>query len=218
MNPDLLRSEFLGVTVRFDTVEFDRADLASLFADVSTSYDVPRLEFTDDGGATMSNPDGAELVLHPTQAACGGVTRLGYREGRERVEGLLGESLERFDVGTVWLEDITIVATWDLEDEDAGRRLIIDDVVRFDHERLALLGDEDDDLSLGLRIWRSLGEGSIDCSIEPMHADSSRIYLRVVYSQREIDMDFAGVLATMDEVNQYLRGPLREFVVAVARQ
>lgn len=218
MNPDLLRSEFLGVTIRYDAVDLPRGELASFFTDISAPYDVPRLEFLDEGGATMSNPDGAELVLRPTQVACGGVTRLGYQEGRERVDGLVGEAIERFGMGPLWLEDITLVATWDLEVEGAGRAVIIDDIVRFDTERLAMLGEEDDDVSLGLRIWRSLGEGSIDCSIEPMHADASRIYLRVVYSQREIDMDFAGILATMDEVNEYLRGPLRSFVVAVARQ
>lgn len=218
MNPDLLRSEFLGVTLRYDTVDLLHDELAAFFADVSDSYDVPRLEFLEEGGASMSNPDGAELVFRPTQVACGGVTRLGYREGRERIEGLVGRAIERFEVGPLWLEDITLVATWDLEEDDAGKSLIIDDIVRFDPERLAMLGDPDDDVSLGLRIWRSLGEGSLDCSIEPMHSDASRIYLRVVYSQREIDMDFSAVLTVMDEVNDYLRGPLRSFVVAVARQ
>ncbi len=218
MNPDLLRSEFLGVTLRYDTVDLPRDELASFFADISASYDVPRFEYLEEGGASMSNPDGAELVLRPTQVACGGVTRLGYLEGRERIEGLVGQAMERFDVAPLWLEDITLVATWDLEDGDAARSLIIDDVVRFDPERLAMLGDADDDVSLGLRIWRSLGEGSLDCSIEPMHADASRMYLRVVYSQREIDMDFSAILAVMDDVDDYLRGPLRSFVVAVARQ
>ncbi len=217
MNPDLLRSEFLGVTLRFDAVDLPRDEVASFFADVSGAYDLPRLEFAEEGGATLSDPDGAELVLRPTQIACGGVVRLGYQEGRERIDGLVGDAVTRFGIEPFWLEDITLVATWDLEDEGAGRALIIDDIVRFDADRVAMLGEPDDDLSLGLRIWRSLGEGSIDCSIEPMHADPSRIYLRVVYSQREIDMDFAGVLATMDEVNACLRGPLRTFVMAVAR-
>lgn len=217
MNPDLLRSDFLGVTVRFDAVTLAQNELAALFADVSATYEVPRLEFTEDGGATMSHPDGAELILRPTHISCGGVTGLGYQAGRERIEGLVGSALRRFDVGPLWLDDITLVASWDVEEEDAGRLLLIDDVVRFDAERLSMLGDEDDDISLGLRLWRSLGEGNVDCSIEPMHADPSRLYLRIVYSQPSIDMDFDAVLATMDEVNAYLRGPMCSFMMAVAR-
>ena len=35
MNSELLRSEFLGVTVRFDDVEIPRDDLAEFFSTVS---------------------------------------------------------------------------------------------------------------------------------------------------------------------------------------
>ena len=49
MNPDLLRSEFLGVTVRYDDVEFARDDLAMFFSEVSSVYDLPRFEFNPDG-------------------------------------------------------------------------------------------------------------------------------------------------------------------------
>lgn len=216
MNPDLLRSEFLGVTVRFDDVELPRDDLAMFFSEISGAYDLPRFEFNTDGGATMSNPDGAEFILRPTSAACGGVTRLGFHEGLERVDGLLGEAITRFGVETLWLDDVTLVATWDLEDDLAGRDLLIDDVLRFDQERLAMF-DGDDELSLGLRIWRTLGEGTVDCSIEPMHADPSRIYLRLVYAQREIPMDLPGLLTAVESVNGFLQGPVKAFMLSVAR-
>ena len=216
MNPDLLRAEFLGVTVRFDDVELPRDDLASFFSLVSSSYDLPRFEYHAEGGATFSSTEGSEFVIKPGHAACGGVTRLGFHEGLERVEGLVGEAVERYGIGPMWLDDVTLVATWDLEDEDAGKRLLIDDVLRFDEERLALFDGED--LSLGLRVWRSLGEGTVDCSIEPMHADHSRIYLRLVYSQRDQTIDLPSLLAAVEEVNQFLHGPVKSFVLAVARR
>lgn len=216
MNPDLLRAEFLGVTVRFDDVELPRDDLASFFSLVSSSYDLPRFEYHTEGGATFSSAEGSEFVIKPGHAACGGVTRLGFHEGLERVEGLVGEAVERYGIGPMWLDDVTLVATWDLEDEDAGKRLLIDDVLRFDEERLALFDGED--LSLGLRVWRSLGEGTVDCSIEPMHADHSRIYLRLVYSQRDQTIDLQSLLAAVEEVNQFLHGPVKSFVLAVARR
>jgi hypothetical protein len=216
MNPDLLRAEFLGVTVRFDDVELPRDDLASFFSLVSSSYDLPRFEYHAEGGATFSSAEGSEFVIKPGHAACGGVTRLGFHEGLERVEGLVGEAVERYGIGPMWLDDVTLVATWDLEDEDAGKRLLIDDVLRFDEERLALFDGED--LSLGLRVWRSLGEGTVDCSIEPMHADHSRIYLRLVYSQRDQTIDLQSLLAAVEEVNQFLHGPVKSFVLAVARR
>ena len=216
MNPDLLRAEFLGVTVRFDDVELPRDDLASFFSLVSSSYDLPRFEYHPEGGATFSSPEGSEFVVKPGHAACGGVTRLGFHEGLERVEGLMGEAVERYGIGPMWLDDVTLVATWDLEDEDAGKRLLIDDVLRFDEERMALFDGED--LSLGLRVWRSLGEGTVDCSIEPMHADHSRIYLRLVYSQREQTIDLPSLLHAVEEVNAFLHGPVKSFVLTVARR
>ena len=216
MNPELLRSEFLGVTVRFDDVELPRDDLASFFSLVSASYDLPRFEYHPEGGATFSNAEGSEFVIKPAHAACGGVTRLGFHEGLERVEGLVGEAVERYGIGSMWLDDVTLVATWDLEDQDAGKRLLIDDVLRFDEERMALF--DGDDLSLGLRVWRSLGEGTVDCSIEPMHADHSRIYLRLVYSQRDQTIDLPSLLAAVEEVNAFLHGPVKSFVLTVARR
>lgn len=217
MNPDLLRSEFLGVTVRFDDVDLPRDDLAAFFSLVSASYDLPRFEFHPEGGATFSSSEGSEFVIKPEHAACGGVTRLGFSEGLERVEGLLGEAIERYGIGPMWLDDVTLVATWDLEDEDAGRRLLIDDVLRFSDDRLSHF-EGGEDLSLGLRVWRSLGEGTVDCSIEPMHADHSRIYLRLVYSQRDQMPDLGTLLRAVEDVNEFLHGPVKSFVLAVARR
>lgn len=215
MNPDLLRTEFLGVTVRFDDVALPKDDLAAFFSEVSGVYDLPRFEFHADGGATMSNPDGAEFVLRPGSAACGGVTNLGFHEGMERIDGLIGEAVSRYGIDPIWLDDVTLVATWDLEGEQAGRDVLIDDILRFDDERMALLDGEE--LSLGLRVWRSLGEGQIDCSIEPMHADPSKLYIRLVYSQRETPMDMATLAAATASVNEFLQGPIKSFVLSVTR-
>ena len=214
MNPDLLRSEFLGVTVRYDDVELARDDLAMFFSEVSSVYDLPRFEFNPDGGATMSNPDGAEFVLRPSSAACGGVTNLGFHEGLERIDGLVGEAVARYGMDQLWLDDVTLVATWDLEGEQAGRDLLIDDVLRFDTDRLALIDGED--LSLGLRVWRTLGEGTVDCSTEPMHADPSKVYIRLVYSQRELPLDMPALLGAVEMVNEFLQGPIKAFMLSVA--
>ena len=216
MNSELLRSEFLGVTVRFEDVEIPRDDLAAFFSTVSASYDLPRFEYHPEGGATFSNQEGSEFVIKPSHAACGGVTELGFAQGLARVDGLMGEAIERYSIGPMWLDDVTLVATWDLEDDEAGRRLLIEDILRFDDDRMALF--EGEDLSLGLRVWRSLGEGTVDCSIEPMHADHSRIYLRLVYSQRDITMDLPALHAAVEDVYGFLHGPVKSFVLAVARR
>lgn len=216
-NPDLLRTEFLGVTVRFDEVELDRHDLALFFSQVSDRYGLNRFEYHPDGGATLSGPDGAEFILTPTQASSCGVTRLGLSEGLQRVGGLLGEVCERYGVGPLCIDDATIVAAWDLQDDDAARHLLIKDVVRLDEERLAPLGGEND-LAVGLRIWRSLGEGSVDCSLEPMHADTSKVYLRLAYSQPNAEPDVASVCAVVETAGEFLHGPIADFVLSHARR
>jgi hypothetical protein len=215
-NPDLLRTEFLGVTVRFDAVELESEDLALFFAGVSDRYGLSRLELHPEGGATLSGSDGAEFVMRQAQASSCGVTRLGLREGRERVAGLLGEAIERYGVGALWIEDVTLVAIWDCETEDGARRLLADDVLRFDPDHAALLGDGE--LSLGLRAWRQLGEGSLDLSMEPMHAEPAKLYLRMAYAQPEPVAELAGVLAAVDRLGDYLHGPLASFVLALARR
>jgi hypothetical protein len=214
-NPDLLRTEFLGVTVRFEPVELPAQEVALFFAGVSDRYGLTRLELHEDGGATLSGADGAEFVLRPNQAASCGVTRLGLGEGRERVAGLLGEVIERHGMTALWIEDVTLVAIWDCETDDGARRLLAEDVLRFDGERAALLGDED--LSLGLRAWRRLGEGTLDLSLEPMHAEPAKLYLRMAYAQPEPVSDLAGVLTAVDRLGEYLHGPLASFVLALAR-
>lgn len=216
-NPDLLRTEFLGVTVRFDEVQLDREDLAIFFSQVSDRYGLNRFEYSADGGATFAGPDGAEFIVLPAQASSCGVTRLGLSEGLQRVGGLLGEMCERYSVGPLWIDDATIVAAWDLQDDDAARRLLIHDVAGLDEERLAPLGGQAD-LSVGLRIWRSLGEGSVDCSLEPMHADTSKVYLRMAYSQQGAEPDVASVCAVVETAGEFLHGPIAEFVLSLARR
>lgn len=185
MSPDpaLLRIEFLGLTVRHDEVEMPRDDLAAFFTGVSDRYGLARFEYHSDAGATLSGGDGSECVLRPTHIASCGVTGLGYREGAERVVGLVGEAAERYGVGEMWVEDITVVAVWDVGDEEAARALLVENVLQVDEDRLELL--EGDEVSLGLRIWRRRGESSLECAVEPMHAEPSKVYIRLVHTSGE---------------------------------
>jgi hypothetical protein len=216
LNPDLLRVEFLGVTVRHDEVELPREDLAIFFASVSDRYGLSRLEYHSDAGATFSGADGAEFVLRPAQMASCGVTGLGYREGHERVVGLLGEAAERYGIGQMWVEDVTLVAVWDVEDPESARELLMSSVLHTDDDRLGLLGGED--VTLGLRIWRRAGDAALECAIEPMHAEPSKVYLRLVQSLGEPVPDVPAVREVADGVHDYLHGPLTSFVMARARR
>jgi hypothetical protein len=212
LNPDLLRTEFLGLTVRHDEVDLPREDLAAFFASVSDRYGLSRMEYHSDPGATFSGPDGAEFVLRPGQMASCGVTALGYREGLERVVGLAGEAVERYGVGELWVEDITLVAAWDVEDPAAARRLLVDSVLQIGEDRLDLL--EGDEVSLGLRIWRRRGDASLECAIEPMHSEPSKVYLRLVETLTEPLDDVAALREEVDAVHDVLVGPLRAFMMA----
>jgi hypothetical protein len=165
---------------------------------------------------TLSGADGAEFVLRPAQAASCGVTRLGLSEGIERVVGLLEEAIERYRIGPMWIEDVTVVAVWDCESEESARRLLAEDILRFDEERLSLLGHEE--LSVGLRLWRRSGDGTIDCSLEPMHADPAKIYLRLTHGQSEPVADVGGLTMVVQQINDFLQGPLRSFVLALAQR
>ena len=169
-NPDLLRVEFLGLTVRHDPLDMPRDDIALFFASISDRYGLARLEYHSDGGATFSSPDGAEFVLRPSQIASCAVTGLGYREGLERVVGLVEESVERYEIGQLWIEEVV-------------RELLAGSVLQIDDERLGLLGG--DEVAVGLRIWRQAGDASMECAVEPMHAEPSKLYIRLVHVQGE---------------------------------
>ena len=216
LNPDLLRIEFLGVTLRHDEVDLPRQDLALFFAVVGERYGLTRLEFHSDAGATFSGPDGAECVLRPAQIASCGVTGMGYREGLERVVGLVGEAAERYGIGEMWIEDITLVAVWDVEDPEAARELLVDNILQMEDDRLELL--EGEDVSLGLRIWRRAGESSLECAVEPMHAEPSKVYLRLVQTQGEVIVDAPALREATDGVHEFLTGPLTAFLMARARR
>ena len=165
LNPDLLRVEFLGLTVRHDPVDMPRDDLALFFSAISERYGLSRLEYHSDGGATYSGNDGAEFVLRLSQVASCAVTNLGYREGLERVVGLVEEAVERYEIGQLWIEDVTLVAVWDVEDAELVHELLAGSLLQIDPERLGLLGG--DDVAVGLRIWRRL-------ATRPWSAPSSR--------------------------------------------
>jgi hypothetical protein len=216
-DPELLRTEFLGVTVRFEDVVLDREDLALFFARAGARYELHRFEYAPEGGATMAGADGTEFIVRPGQMSSCGVTHLGLGEGRQRVVGLLAEAAERYGVGAMWIDDATVVAAWDLQDEDAARALLLDDIARLDEDRLAPLGPAAD-LSVGLRVWRTMGDGSLDLSLEPMHADTSKVYIRLAYSQPDPVPDAAALSAMVDRVAEYLQGPVTEFVVSLARR
>lgn len=215
-DPELLRTEFLGITVRFEEIRLEREDLALFFAQAGDRYGLTRLEYAD-GGISLAGGDGSEFVLRPTQMSSCGVTHLGLGEGHQRVVGLMSEAVERYGIGRMWIDDATLVAAWDLEEPDAARVLMLTDVARLDEERLAPLGPAAD-LSVGLRVWRSLGEGSLDICLEPMHADTSKVYVRLAYSQPEAVPDAAALSTTVDRVAEYLHGPVTEFVVSLARR
>jgi hypothetical protein len=216
LNPDLLRIEFLGVTVRHDEVEMPREDLALFFSAVSDRYGLSRLEYHSDAGATLSGSDGAECVLRPGQIASCGVTGLGYREGLERVVSLVGEAAERYGIGQMWIEDVTLVAVWDVEDAELARELLVGGVLQIDEDRLEMLGG--DDVSVGLRIWRRSGESALEVAVEPMHAEPSKVYLRLVLTQGEPVVDVAQLAEAADGVHDFLQGPLASFILARARR
>ncbi|MFN8122045.1 MAG: hypothetical protein U0237_06400 [Thermoleophilia bacterium] len=219
-NPDLLRAEFLGITVRHEETVRDREAAALLLARFGEAYDLNRLEYGEEG-ATLSGPTGSELVLRPAQTAAAGVTNLGFREGLERVLGLLEEGLSHVGADRMWIEDLTLIAVWDTEDPDGARRYLTDEVLGIDAERRELLGGDDDEeegASHGLRVWRRLGEGALDIAVEPMHTDPSRIYLRLVYAQDEPVYDLQEVGARAEAVDAYLHGPLASFIQARARR
>ncbi|HMM43405.1 MAG TPA: hypothetical protein PKA95_16045, partial [Thermomicrobiales bacterium] len=192
MNPsiELLRIEFLGVTVRHEEVPLDRAGLALHFVDIGERHGLSRMDLAD-GGAVFSGADGAELAIRPGQIGSCGVTNLGYREGAERIVGALEETVTRFGVGRMWAEDITLVAVWDLGDPELARSLLVDDILRVDEQRLELLGG--DDVTLGLRIWKRQGESSLECAIEPMHSEPGKVYLRLMLADGEPQADIASL-------------------------
>lgn len=215
LDPARLRTEFLGLSVRFDEVDLGREDLALFFAQEAGHYGLTRFEYLAEGGAAFTGADGAEFAIRPGSAASAGVIHLGITEGSERVSGLLGEAIRRFGVQAMWIDDVTLVATWDSDLDDVGRRILAEDILNIDAERLAIVGE--DDLSVGLRLWRSMGDGQIDVSVEPMHADASKLYLRVAYSQQDPVGDLAGVLQAIDGLHDFLQGPLKAFVHSRAR-
>jgi hypothetical protein len=215
-NPDQLRVEFLGLTVRHEPVEMPREDLALFFASISDRYGLSRLEYHTDGGATFSSPDGAEFVLRPSQTASCAITGLGYREGLERVMGLVEEAVERYEIGRLWIEDVTLVAVWDVEDPDVVRELLAGAVLQIDPERLEMLGG--DEVAVGLRIWRQAGDGALECAVEPMHAEPSKVYIRLVHTQEEPVADVPALRDLADGVLAFLLGPLTSFILASARR
>ena len=129
----------------------------------------------------------------------------------------MGEAVERYGIGEMWVEDITIVAVWDVGDEEAARALLVENVLQIDEDRLDLL--QADEVSLGLRIWRRRGETSLECAVEPMHSEPSKVYIRLVADvSRTTLADVAALREAADAVHEFLLGPLAAFMMARARR
>jgi hypothetical protein len=215
LNPELLRTEFLGLAVHFDEVALDREDLALFFAQDAGHYGLSRFEYMPDGGASLTGPEGAEFAIRPGGITSAGVVRLGLNEGRERVMGLLEDAVRRYSIGPMWIDDVTVVAIWDCESPEGGRRLVAEDILRLDPERLELIGD--DETSAGLRLWRRMGDGSVDIAVEPMHADPSKVYIRLAFAQPDPVSDVIDLGLVIESLNDFLLGPLRSFILSLAR-
>jgi hypothetical protein len=156
------------------------------------------------------------VVLRRFSTASCGVTGLGFHEGAERVTGVVGEALERHGVEVVVVEDITLVAVWDCEDEERARDLLTRGILDMDDERIELLGG--DEVTFGLRIWRRSGDASVEVAIEPMHAEPRKVYLRLVHGQDEALGSRAELRDAVDGVHALLNGPLRAFLLARERR
>ncbi len=217
-DPELLRVEYLGLAARHDEVDLPRDEVAAFFAAASERYGLTRLEFEHEpeGGATFAGFGSMEFVLRPGRIASGTATALGYREGAERAVGLAQEASARFRLGELWLDDVTLVATWDCGDAEAVRSVLSDGVARVDAQRLEVLGG--DEVAVGIRIWLRRGERSTECAIEPAHSDPSRIYIRVVEGQVEPLRDAAELADIADDLRSFLHGPLADFVLAACRR
>ncbi|HSJ73086.1 MAG TPA: hypothetical protein VK904_02120, partial [Miltoncostaeaceae bacterium] len=153
--------------------------------------------------------------LRPSQIASCAVTGLGYREGLERVVGLVEEAVERYEIGQLWIEDVTLVAVWDVEDAEVVHELLATSVLQIDPGRLELLGG--DEVSVGLRIWRQSADVAMECAVEPMHAEPSKVYIRLVHTQGDALADASGLRDVADAVHGFLLGPLTSFILARAR-
>jgi hypothetical protein len=132
------------------------------------------------------------------------------------VVGLLEEAVERYGIGQLWVEDVTLVAVWDVEDAEVAHELLTGSVLQIDSDRLALLGG--DDVSVGLRIWRQSGDSAMECAVEPMHSEPSKVYIRLVHTQGDAIGEPSGLREVADAVHRFLLGPLTSFILARARR
>ena len=128
--------------------------------------------------------------------------------------GLVEEAVERYGIGQLWVEDVTIVAVLGRRRREAARELLVGSVLQMDEERLDLLGG--DDVSLGLRIWRRAGDASMECAVEPMHSEPSKVYIRLVQSPGRADARRPRLREAADAVHGFLLGPLTSFIAGHA--
>ena len=89
-------------------------------------------------------------------------------------------------------------------------------MLQIDDERLDLLGG--DDVAVGLRIWRRAGDSALECAVEPMHSEPSKVYIRLVQSQGDPISEASDLREVADAVHEFLLGPLKSFVLARARR
>ena len=117
------------------------------------------------------------------------------------------------------MEDVTLVAVWDVGDPEVAAR-----AARWQTScrstRTAWSCSGGDEVSLGLRIWRQSGEASLECAVEPMHAEPSKVYIRLV--QTSADDAGRGVAALREASRRRARascsGRWPSFILARARR
>jgi hypothetical protein len=57
----------------------------------------------------------------------------------------------------------------------------------------------------------------MECAVEPMHAEPSKLYIRLVHVQGEPLGEASALREVADAVDGFLLGPLTSFILASAR-
>ncbi len=129
----------------------------------------------------------------------------------------MGEAVDRYGIGDMWVEDITIVAVWDVGDEEAARALLVENVLQIDDDRLDLLQA------------RRRVAGAAHLAPARRHVAGVRRRadaLRAVEGlhparrrrRRTTLADVAALREAADAVHEFLLGPLAAFMMARARR
>ena len=217
LNPDLLRVEFLGLTVRHDPVDMPRDDLALFFSAISERYGLSRLEYHSDGGATYSGNDGAEFVLRPVADR---IVR-GHQPRLSRGPGARGRASSRrpssaMRSGSSGSRTSPSSRSGTSRTPSSCTSCSRAASCRSTPSASGCSGG--DDVAVGLRIWRRSGDAAMECAVEPMHSEPSKVYIRLVQTQEDELAEASGLREICDAVYAFLLGPLTSFILARARR